>query len=44
MFKFCKKCGQIRQFLPNRMIDQKFYNPSKIFDEIRQCDICGVDE
>jgi len=31
-FKYCRKCFDIRQFLPNG------------YDEPRHCDICGAEE
>ncbi len=32
MFKYCRKCVGMRQFLPNG------------YSNIRRCDICGGDE
>lgn len=32
VFKYCKKCVSIRQFLPNG------------YEVIRHCDICGSEE
>ena len=41
MFKYCKKCVAIRQFLPEFF---HLFAPNGYDDIPRHCDVCGAEE